>query len=145
MEHRSDAGTVLLVDDEEVALNVAKTALARAGFTVLTACDGREGVNLFRSHSEDIDVVLLDLTMPQLDGRGAFVEFKRLRDDVPIILMSGHTEELVRIQMQGKAFDGFLQKPYHVASLIQKVRDFTEAPKNLPAPSQPPVPRPSLS
>ena len=85
--HAQLEGTVLLVDDEETVRIVAKDMLEECGLEVLTACDGREAVDLFRTHQDKIALVLLDMTMPHMDGEETFREIKRMDNEAQIILL----------------------------------------------------------
>jgi len=116
-------GTVLVVEDEDTVRNVAKMMLERAGFDVLTAADGREGVELFREHADRVGAVLLDMTMPGLSGEETFRELRVIRRDVRVILCSGYNEQDVTSRFVGKRLAGFMQKPFELHALIAKVRD----------------------
>jgi PAS domain S-box-containing protein len=108
----SPRGTVLVVDDEEAVLEVSARMLESDGIRVLTACDGEQGVEMFRRHARDIAVVLLDLTMPVMSGEQAFHAIRAIRDDIPVLLSSGfsETEAVSRLSEYGLA--GFVRKPY---------------------------------
>jgi CheY-like chemotaxis protein len=114
-------GTVLFVDDEESVRTVVKAMLESAGFTVLLAADGAEGVSVFREHADAIRVVLLDMTMPRMGGDEAFGEMRAIRPEVPVVLCSGYTEQdaLDRFALEG--FAGFLQKPFQIDTLLEKI------------------------
>jgi two-component system cell cycle sensor histidine kinase/response regulator CckA len=121
------AGTLLVVDDEEPVRSVAQMVLERSGFTVLTANDGREALEVFRAHRDEIDAVLLDLTMPELSGEEVFRELRRMRADVPIILSSGYVEEDATARFAGMGLAAFIQKPYPLPALAQKVEEVLQA------------------
>jgi len=114
-------GTVLIVDDEETVCVVGKQMLQRAGFDVLIARDGRKGVDVFREHADEIVCVLLDLTMPHMDGEEAFREMRRIRSDVKVILCSGYNMQDATQRFAGKGLADFLQKPYSVDGLMKKL------------------------
>ena len=114
-------GTILIVDDEETIRAVGKSMLEKVGFTVLTACDGREGVEVFSQHADEIRVVLLDMTMPHLNGEEAFREMRRIREDVRVILSSGYNEVDATGRFAGKGLAGFIQKPYPIEALVGKL------------------------
>ena len=118
------AGTVLLVDDEESVRNIGTELLKELGFTVMTADDGREAVTIFRQNP-DICFVLLDLTMPFMDGEQCFRELRRIKPDVKVIMSSGYNEQEVTQKFVGKGLNGFLQKPYRLAMLKKVVRTIT--------------------
>ncbi len=115
--------TVLAVDDEEVVRYVAKTMLERSGFNVLTARDGEEAVNVFREHSDEIRAVVLDMTMPRMDGEETFRELKRINNDVRVILSSGYDQKEAVGRFTDQGLAGFIQKPYHSDALIAKIRE----------------------
>jgi len=114
--------TVLLVDDEEPIRTVTRRFLEKAGFQVFTAADGNEAIEVYRQHAGEIACVLLDLTMPNLDGEAAFQELRRIRQDVRVILSSGHTQSVAAKRFTEAGFAGFLQKPYRRADLVAKLR-----------------------
>ncbi|MCP4664503.1 MAG: response regulator [bacterium] len=110
-------GTVLIVDDDQRIRAVVKKMLGRMGFDVLTAPDGCEGVQVFREHADEIVCVLLDLTMPHMDGEETFREMRRIRPDVRVILCSGYSMKSATQQEPA----GFIQKPYKMAALKDKL------------------------
>lgn len=116
-------GTILFVDDEKMLRRMVKQKLQRMGFDVLTAADGKDAVEIFRQHMDHIACVILDLTMPRMGGREAFDELRRLKDDVPIILSSGYTEEDVAQRFGPEGLARFLRKPYRSTALIEKLRE----------------------
>jgi two-component system cell cycle sensor histidine kinase/response regulator CckA len=115
-------GTLLVVDDEESVLFVARRILELSGFRVLTALDGRGAIELFREHAADIAGVLLDLTMPRLGGLEALAEIRRVSADVPVLLMSGYTREDVTSRFPDQLWAGFIQKPFRLNDLLMAVR-----------------------
>jgi signal transduction histidine kinase len=114
-------GTILLVDDEESLLTLGARMLEHLGFTVLTVADGLQAVNLYRERGKEIDLVLMDLTMPHMDGAEAFSELRRLNPEVPIVLASGYSHEDVASRFAGKGLSGVLQKPYTLAKLRESL------------------------
>jgi len=115
--------TILLVDDEETVCTVGKRMLERAGLTVLTAPDGPQAVELFRQHADNIACVVLDLTMPQMDGEETLHELRRIRNDVRVIMSSGYNEQEVAQRFAGQGLAGFIQKPYRRADLLGKLQE----------------------
>ena len=92
-------------------------AAERLGFETLEAADGQEAVEVFREHAESITCVLLDLTMPRMDGGEACLEIQRIRRDVAIVLSSGYEETELFERFDGYDMAGFIQKPYKLAKL----------------------------
>ncbi len=122
------SGTVLVVDDEEIVRTMSIRVLEHMGFTVIAAEDGQAGVDLFRQHSAEIRAVLMDMTMPRMGGEEAFREMRRIRADVRVILCSGYNEQDVISRFTGKGLAGFLQKPYQIAQLSDKLREILDGP-----------------
>jgi len=116
-------GTILLVDDVGSLIDLGARMLAHLGFTVLTATDGRQAVDLYRERGNEIDLVLMDLTMPQMDGAEAFDELRRLNPNVRVVLASGYSKEDVASRFAGKGLYGVLQKPYTLARLREILAD----------------------
>jgi signal transduction histidine kinase len=114
-------GTILVVDDEEDVRKMATKTLERHGFSVVTATDGRDAVEVFQSSGDMIDAVLLDVTMPHMDGEETSIELRRIRPDVKIILSSGYHEQHAIQQFDGQTGTVFLQKPYRSKKLVEVV------------------------
>jgi two-component system CheB/CheR fusion protein len=127
-------GTVLIVDDEDAFRAPLKQMLGRLGFRVLEAADGRSGVEAFRAAANQIDVVLLDLTMPHMDGAQTFHELRKLRPSARVILMSGYDERQTMEGFAAQGLAGFLQKPFHYADLTETLRKVLEGDPRKPKP-----------
>ncbi len=108
---------VLVVDDEAVVRKLAKRALERAGFEVLLAADGPTALELFRSHAEAVQLVLLDLTMPEMDGEQTFEALKAIDPKVNVVLASGYDEASMTRRSFAAATSGFLAKPFTAKEL----------------------------
>lgn len=115
-------GTVLVVDDEETVRSAAGMMLSKFGFSVALAADGREAVEAFRNEPDRFRLVLMDLTMPHLDGEVAFSELRRIRSDVRVVLMSGFNEQEAVSKFTGKGLASFLQKPFGFEELNHVLR-----------------------
>ena len=124
-EERIGSGdaNILVVDDEDAVRNIVSAILESAGYTVLLARDGQEALEIFRRKGNDIDCVLLDLSMPKLDGDEVFQELKKIRSDVRVILSSGFTEQQVLSRFQDAGLAGVLQKPTRMKDLLDKVAE----------------------
>jgi PAS domain S-box-containing protein len=117
-------GTILLAEDEEGVREVATRMLARVGFTVLAATDGREALGLLGRHREQVVAVLLDLSMPRMGGREAFRRIRERWPQLPVVLMSGYAEEALPRLDQGRAGPTrFLQKPFMPDDLASALED----------------------
>jgi two-component system, cell cycle sensor histidine kinase and response regulator CckA len=110
-------GAILVVDDDETVRLVARHMLERSGFTVLTARDGAEGVAAFSARRHDIALVLLDLTMPSLNGEEALHAMRQLKPDVRVVLMSGYSSHELAARFGAERLAGFIQKPFRVEEL----------------------------
>lgn len=120
-KHQIEKGTILVVDDEEDVRLAAQLILEDAGYRVMCAQDGVTGLDVFRRNSQNIRAVLLDLAMPHMSGEELFSEIRRIRADIPVVLSSGYSEEEAVRQFAGKSFDAFIQKPYHIELLAEKI------------------------
>jgi PAS domain S-box-containing protein len=116
------SGTVLIADDEETVRTVAARMLERLGFTVVLAVDGRDAVQKFRAEPERFTFVLLDLTMPHLDGEETFRQMRQIRPTVRVVLTSGFNQQEAVTRFTGKGLAGFIQKPFELTKLTQVVR-----------------------
>ena len=94
---------------------------------MLTAEDGRQGLEVFRQHQGEIVVVLLDMTMPNMNGEECFRELKRIRPDVKVLLSSGYTEDDATSSFSGLGLAGFIQKPYAADHLHHSLRQALDA------------------
>ncbi len=114
---RTGEGTVLLVDDETNVRVSLRAVLEDLGFTVLEAADGREAVDVYRANHDRIDWVLMDLTMPRMDGHEAFLRLREINPDVIVVLSSGWAETEVLERFEANAPAGVLSKPFTVHQL----------------------------
>ena len=110
------SGTVLLVDDEETILALGSEMLQELGYEVLTAGDGRQGLEIFTSRS-DISLVILDLTMPYMDGEQCFRSLRQVDPNIRVVMSSGFNEQEVSQKFVGRGLSGFIQKPYTLSSM----------------------------
>ncbi len=118
-------GRVLLVDDEETLRLLGAQMLGHIGFAVLTAADGVQAVELYQTRWRDIDIVILDLTMPRMDGGETLRELQRINPDVRVIMSSGYAQTELSTRFAGKGLAGYLQKPYSLATLKETLRRAT--------------------
>ncbi|HWZ90229.1 MAG TPA: response regulator [Polyangiaceae bacterium] len=114
-------GVALVVDDDQGVREAASRLLEFFGFRVLQAVDGRHGTEVFRQHHGEIVVVILDMTMPEMNGEETFREIRRVRSDVPVILTSGYNEIEATRRFTAKGLAGFLQKPFTPKELTRKL------------------------
>jgi PAS domain S-box-containing protein len=118
--------TLLLVDDEEGVLEVSQELLEMLGYTVITAKGGKEAIELYRNHVEDIDMVILDLIMPDMGGRETYDQLKGLNPQVKVLLSSGYSINGQAYDILKHGCDGFIQKPFEMGVLSQRIREILE-------------------
>ncbi len=114
--------TILLVDDEAVVLEVAENMLRNLGYGVYSSASGREAVEILRRHRESIDLVILDMIMPDLSGSETFDLIKSASPSVRVLLSSGYSIDGQARQIMERGCDGFIQKPYSLTLLSRKIR-----------------------
>ncbi len=114
--------TILVVDDEDSIRKLLNKLLSQNGYKVLLAEDGQQAVDIFQEHKEEIDLVILDMITPRMNGREVYNLLKGFRADVRVILCSGYSPDS-QIQELLDTAQGFVQKPYRVDELLSKVRE----------------------
>jgi CheY-like chemotaxis protein len=121
---KADADTpcILVVEDEQLVRDLAERVLSLNGYRVLVAADGVAAVDVFRKHAADIDLVLLDLTMPGLSGAEVFESIVAERPNARVLVTSGYAEEEGQGMMRHPAVTGFLGKPYRIDRLLNEVQ-----------------------
>jgi two-component system cell cycle sensor histidine kinase/response regulator CckA len=124
------SGTVLIVDDEPAVLKLAGAVALQVGFSVLTARDGIEAVEVFREHKDRVACVVCDLTMPRMDGWATLTALRRLASGVPAVLVSGYEEASVIAGEHPDWPDLFLSKPYHVSAFRKAIVGAIEKSRN---------------
>ena len=123
-EARDADGVVLVVDDEPGVRRIAMSVLRRCGIATLEAADGRDALSIFEQRGGEIDVVLLDLSMPKLSGKETLVEIKKLNPEVQVIICSGYPVDFDDFEREeGVRPDDSIQKPFDVKSLGTSVRE----------------------
>ena len=114
--------TILVIDDEPLVRRTTKSMLEHYGYTVVVAESGKEGVDLFNVLTDRVSLVLLDMTMPIMNGEETLRHLKTSQPDVKVILSSGYNEVEAIQRFTGKGLAGFIQKPYSAAALAEKVK-----------------------
>jgi two-component system CheB/CheR fusion protein len=114
-------GTILIVDDEAIVRRLAKAVLEHRGYVVLVAENGLEAVSIFQERAAEITGVLLDMAMPIMGGEEAFRHIREIRPDVPVLVASGYSEFATRQRFGDSVNVSFIQKPYTVMQLAEKV------------------------
>ncbi len=117
---------VLVIDDEEAVRNLAKDLLEDIGFKVVTANDGRVGIEALLAWKEEIKIVLLDLTMPHMSGEETFIKMLQYHPYAKVILCSGYSEEDVAYRFAETGFAGFIHKPFERLELLKKIHEILD-------------------
>lgn len=119
-------GTVLLVDDESIVIDVGKGILEELGYRVLTARSGKEALDVYRSQREKIDLVILDMIMPDMGGGETYNRIKDIDENAQVLLASGYSLNGQAKEILDRGCQGFIQKPFSIQDLSIKVREVTE-------------------
>lgn len=116
-------GTILVIDDEELILASAKGLLTELGYTVLVAQGGRKGIETYLHQQSAIDLVLLDMIMPEMDGVGCFIALKEIDPAIKVVICSGYTKTSKVNQIEKLGARGFLQKPYSATEVNKAIHN----------------------
>jgi CheY-like chemotaxis protein len=121
-----ETGTVLLVDDEDVILEVGQDLLEAMGYQVLIARDGKEAIEVYRKNQDEIDIVVLDMVMPNMGGGEAYDRMKKINPDIKVLLLSGFSIDGEAAEILKRGCDGFIQKPFNTKDLSGKIREILD-------------------
>jgi two-component system cell cycle sensor histidine kinase/response regulator CckA len=119
-------GTILLVDDEESVLKVGVRTLNMLGYTVLEARDGHEAVGIYKTDKHRIDLVILDMIMPDMGGGKVYDLLRAIKPEVKVLLCSGYSIDSQATEILELGCNGFIQKPFDMEVLSHKIRDLTK-------------------
>jgi CheY-like chemotaxis protein len=122
-EAGSFAGTILVVEDEEVLRSALSKLLRRRGCTVIEAADGQAGIDQFRASAQEIDVVLLDLTLPGLSGKEVLGELRRIQPNLNVILTTAYSRDWVQGAVGGQQSWFYIRKPFRFPELTTLIRE----------------------
>ncbi|MBW2019949.1 MAG: PAS domain S-box protein [Deltaproteobacteria bacterium] len=114
--------TILLADDEEIILKVGRELLEAMGYRVLTVRDGKEAIEVYRKNWDDIDIVILDMVMPNMDGGEAYDHLKEINPNIKVVLSSGFSIDGEASEILARGCNGFIQKPFTIKELSGKIR-----------------------
>jgi PAS domain S-box-containing protein len=115
-------GLVLVVDDEEIVLEITRATLERYGYRILTAANGKLGVQAVRDHKDELALVILDSTMPVMGGEEALGQIKALAPELPVIFSSGYDSSKAISRAGEKGLAGFIHKPFMLTHLLETVK-----------------------
>ncbi len=114
-------GLVLFVDDDEIVLEVGSQMLRRIGYEVIEARDGQEALTVFKKHKNKVDLIILDMRLPGMNGAAVFENLRKIRADIKVLLASGYLENhLTGVILDHKCND-FIQKPFNFLQLKHKL------------------------
>ena len=117
------SGTILIIEDEEIVMDVSRTILERLGYRVMEAKTGMEAIDITRNFDGDIDLAILDIVLPDMGGKGVYSLMKEARPDLKVIVCSGYTIDGPAQEILNAGAQGFLQKPYSLAILSAKLKE----------------------
>jgi CheY-like chemotaxis protein len=112
-----------LVDDERMIIVVVKAMLEKLGYHVIAAQSGEKAVDILLRNIDEIDLVILDMIMPGMDGGKTFDRIRQIKHTMPVILCSGYSIDGQAAEIIKKGCNGFLQKPFNLSELSQKIRE----------------------
>jgi PAS domain S-box-containing protein len=115
-------GTILLIDDEKMIIDVGQELLQELGYDVLTASSGRQAIEIYRQKHTQIDLVIMDLIMPGLSGGETYDRLKEINTDVKVLLSSGYSINGQAAKIMERGCDGFIQKPFNINQLSEKIQ-----------------------
>jgi len=120
--------TILLVDDEEGILEIGRSMIETLGYQVMTARSGEEALDLYATHKDRIDLVLLDMIMPGMNGGKVYDRFKSINPGINVLLISGYSIDGEAKKILARGCNGFMQKPFKIEALSRKIRDVLGTP-----------------
>ncbi len=123
---KTSKGKVLLIDDNELLQDLGKDILEHLGYIPVIASDGEEGVRIYSNERKEIKAVLLDVVMPGLGGLEVFRRLKEIDPKVKVLVISGYSEEKRAGELMKEGALGFIQKPFKIHQLSQKLQEVLE-------------------
>jgi two-component system, cell cycle sensor histidine kinase and response regulator CckA len=118
---------ILLVDDEDMVADIGKEMLEKLGYKILVAASGTEAIKIFKARRDSVDLVILDMIMPDMSGGETFNRLKAIRPDVKILLSSGYSLNGQASEIMKRGCNGFIQKPFNVKQISRKIREILDA------------------
>jgi len=119
--------TILIVDDEEMILNAGRALLEKIGYRVLTASSGRKAIRVYEAQQAEIDLVVLDIVMPDVSGSDTYDRLKKINPAIKVLLSSGYSINGQASEILDRGGHGFIQKPFTIKTFSQKVREILDA------------------
>ena len=119
-------GTVLVVDDEQTLLELATDLLTSFGYDIITARNGEQALDIYGSRHETIDVILMDMCMPGIDGAECLDRILQMDPGAKVIMSTGYSSDGWGRKMVERGAAGFLDKPFHIADVIRKIEELLQ-------------------
>ena len=120
---KSKSPRILVVDDEYNIRTILKEIFELNGYSVITAANGKEGIKLFQENAKSIDLVILDMVMPEMDGKSTFTEIKKWKHNQKVIIISGYAKNHDLVEMNKNGALAYLNKPFHVNDIVKEVKN----------------------
>ena len=118
--------TILFVDDEDIIIRVGKDMIESLGYEVLIAENGKEAIEIYKKNMDKIDMVMLDIIMPVMDGGETYDKLKEINPDIKVLLSSGYGINGQATEILDRGCNGFIQKPFNMRALSKKIRDILD-------------------
>lgn len=122
-EELKGSETVLLVDDEDMIIDVGQSMLEKMGYNVLIAKDGKEALEIYQKNEQEIDMVILDIIMPDIGGGETYDKLNEINPEIKVLLSSGYSIDGQAREILERGCNGFIQKPFNMKELSKKIRE----------------------
>ena len=122
------AETILIVDDEEIVISVGRLMLEKLGFSVLTAKNGKEALDIYHKNQDKIDLIILDMIMPDMGAADTYDELQSINPAIKVLLSSGYGANQQTGELLSRGCSGFIQKPFNMQILSDKITDILNTP-----------------
>ena len=115
--------TVFLIDDDDMIVDVGEQILNNSGYDVVSAKSGKEAIEVYKENHSRIDMVILDMILPDMGGGDTYDRLKEINPGVKVLLASGYDIDYQGREIMERGCDGFIQKPFNMSELLEKMRE----------------------
>ena len=115
--------TILLIDDEEIVRDVGSQMLEAFGYNIYEAGNGKQAIKIFQDKHDEIQLVILDMIMPEMGGKEVFEKIKKIKPDIKVLLSTGYNADSQAAEIMDKGCNGFIQKPFNMKELASKIKE----------------------